>query len=108
MNIAKYELLYFIYQTMRALKFIHSAGIVHRDLKPSNLLVNENCDLKAIDLWATGCILAELFLRQPLFPGRHYIEQLRMIVGVLGTYTGDPVAAATKNVWPSSTDSGGT
>ncbi|KAJ6573352.1 CMGC/MAPK protein kinase [Mycena sp. CBHHK59/15] len=120
---------YFIYQTIRALKFMHSAGIVHRDLKPSNLLVNANCDLKvcdfgltrsvfikastdsecmteyvatrwyrapeimlsfgkyttAIDLWATGCILAELVLGRPLFPGRHYVEQLRMIVGVLGT-----------------------
>ncbi|KAJ7939811.1 kinase-like domain-containing protein, partial [Mycena leptocephala] len=40
---------YFIYQTIRALKFIHSAGIVHRDLKPSNLLVKANCDLKVCD-----------------------------------------------------------
>ncbi|SRR6266446_1815936 len=40
---------YFIYQTLRALKSIHSAGIVHRDLKPANLLVNANCDLKVCD-----------------------------------------------------------
>lgn len=40
---------YFVYQTLRALKSIHSAGIVHRDLKPANLLVNANCDLKVCD-----------------------------------------------------------
>lgn len=59
---------YFVYQTCRALKALHSAesesgveklgwmcwllilsvgfSVVHRDLKPSNLLLNANCDLK--------------------------------------------------------------
>ncbi|CCL98750.1 uncharacterized protein FIBRA_00755 [Fibroporia radiculosa] len=37
---------YFIYQTLRALKALHSADVLHRDLKPSNLLLNANCDLK--------------------------------------------------------------
>ncbi|KAJ5572019.1 hypothetical protein N7535_005679, partial [Penicillium sp. DV-2018c] len=40
---------YFMYQIMRGLKYLHSAGVVHRDLKPSNILVNENCDLKICD-----------------------------------------------------------
>ncbi|KAK9473824.1 kinase-like domain-containing protein [Dipodascopsis tothii] len=40
---------YFIYQTLRALKAMHSANVLHRDLKPSNLLVNANCDLKVCD-----------------------------------------------------------
>ncbi|TDL28397.1 CMGC/MAPK protein kinase [Rickenella mellea] len=40
---------YFVYQTLRALKTIHSADIVHRDLKPANLLLNSNCDLKVCD-----------------------------------------------------------
>lgn len=37
---------YFTYQTLRALKAMHSANVLHRDLKPSNLLLNANCDLK--------------------------------------------------------------
>lgn len=37
---------YFIYQVLKAFKYIHSANIIHRDLKPSNILLNENCDLK--------------------------------------------------------------
>eukprot|EP00698_Gefionella_okellyi_P006885 TRINITY_DN1663_c0_g1_i2.p1 TRINITY_DN1663_c0_g1~~TRINITY_DN1663_c0_g1_i2.p1 ORF type:complete len:390 (+),score=74.59 TRINITY_DN1663_c0_g1_i2:132-1301(+) len=40
---------YFLYQTLRGLKYIHSGRIIHRDLKPSNLLLNGNCDLKICD-----------------------------------------------------------
>ena len=40
---------YFLYQILRALKYIHSANVLHRDLKPSNLLVNANCDLAICD-----------------------------------------------------------
>eukprot|EP01024_Parvocaulis_polyphysoides_P050748 TRINITY_DN4953_c0_g2_i1.p1 TRINITY_DN4953_c0_g2~~TRINITY_DN4953_c0_g2_i1.p1 ORF type:complete len:417 (+),score=50.63 TRINITY_DN4953_c0_g2_i1:129-1379(+) len=40
---------YFIYQILRGLKYIHSAGVLHRDLKPSNILVNSNCDIRICD-----------------------------------------------------------
>lgn len=38
-----------------------------------------------IDMWAIGCIMAELLGRRPLFPGDDYIHQLRLIVDVLGS-----------------------
>jgi hypothetical protein len=31
-----------------------------------------------------GCILAELLGRRPLFPGKDYIDQLKLIVKALG------------------------
>jgi serine/threonine protein kinase len=41
---------YFLYQILRGVLYMHSAGVVHRDLKPSNILANKNCDLKICDL----------------------------------------------------------
>jgi hypothetical protein len=40
---------YFMYQILRALKYMHSANVVHGGLRPSNLLLNSNCDLKISD-----------------------------------------------------------
>jgi len=115
---------YFVYQALKGLKYLHSAGVLHRDLKPSNLLVNHNCDLKIcdfglargmsetaenyteyvvtrhyrapevmtnakqydeqIDVWAIGCLFAELLGRKALFPGQDYLEQLRFIIHKIG------------------------
>ncbi|GAA5907827.1 hypothetical protein JCM5296_005796 [Sporobolomyces johnsonii] len=48
-NLSDDHVQYFVYQTCRALKALHSADVIHRDLKPSNLLLNANCDLKVCD-----------------------------------------------------------
>lgn len=43
---------------------------------------------KAMDIWSCGCILAELFLKRPLFPGKDYRHQLMLIFGILGSPRG--------------------
>lgn len=42
---------------------------------------------KAADVWSVGTIFAELLRRKPLFPGSDYLDQLRLIIGTLGTPT---------------------
>ena len=53
---------YFLYQILRALKYIHSANVLHRDLKPSNLLLNTTCDLKVIVVIHYCLIVADVFM----------------------------------------------
>ncbi|CAF2057095.1 unnamed protein product [Brassica oleracea var. botrytis] len=40
---------FFLYQMLRALKFMHTANVYHRDLKPKNILANANSKLKVCD-----------------------------------------------------------
>ncbi|XP_057478651.1 mitogen-activated protein kinase 9-like isoform X1 [Actinidia eriantha] len=40
---------FFLYQLLRALKYIHTANVFHRDLKPKNILANADCKLKICD-----------------------------------------------------------
>jgi len=38
----------------------------------------------AVDMWSTGCILAELFTRKPLFQGTDPLNQLEQVVRLIG------------------------
>ncbi|RWW30922.1 hypothetical protein GW17_00004471 [Ensete ventricosum] len=93
---------FFLYQLLRGLKYVHSANVLHRDLKPSNLFLNTeyvvtrwyrapelllNCSeyTASIDIWSVGCILGEIVTREPLFPGKDYVHQLRLITETMSS-----------------------
>ncbi|KAL3468589.1 kinase-like domain-containing protein [Aspergillus heterothallicus] len=39
---------------------------------------------KKVDMWSVGCIVAEMFLGRPLFPGTDHINQFYLITELLG------------------------
>ncbi|KAJ1378875.1 Serine/threonine-protein kinase, active site [Sesbania bispinosa] len=39
----------------------------------------------SIDVWSVGCIFAELLGRKPIFPGSECLNQLKLIVNILGS-----------------------
>ncbi|XP_011023408.1 PREDICTED: shaggy-related protein kinase NtK-1-like isoform X1 [Populus euphratica] len=51
----------------------------------------------AIDIWSVGCVLAELLLGQPLFPGESSVDQLVEIIKVLGTPTREEIKCMNPN-----------
>jgi len=59
--------------------------VVTRWYRAPELLVENQDYTGAIDIWACGCILAEMIAREALFKGRDYLHQLRLIIDVLGT-----------------------
>uniref|UniRef100_A0A8B9GZP2 Cyclin-dependent kinase 10 n=1 Tax=Astyanax mexicanus TaxID=7994 RepID=A0A8B9GZP2_ASTMX len=99
-----------VLQLLKGLEYLHHNFILHRDLKVSNLLMTDKGCVKigeyrapelllgtktqttALDMWAVGCILAELLAHKPLLSGSSEIQQLDLIVQLLGT--------PNENIWP--------
>ena len=41
----------------------------------------------SVDMWAVGCILAELYLGKPMFPGSSTLNQLSRLIEITGKPT---------------------
>ncbi|KAI9136473.1 kinase-like domain-containing protein [Paraphysoderma sedebokerense] len=61
--------------------------VATRWYRSPELLVGDTEYGKAVDVWAIGCIFAELLTGQPLFPGDSDIDQLYRIMKCLGPLT---------------------
>ncbi|TSK98442.1 Cyclin-dependent kinase 8 [Bagarius yarrelli] len=100
-----------LYQILDGIHYLHANWVLHRDLKPANILVmGEGPErgrvkiapelllgarhyTKAIDIWAIGCIFAELLTSEPIFHCRqediktsnpYHHDQLDRIFNVMG------------------------
>uniref|UniRef100_A0A3P8WIK5 mitogen-activated protein kinase n=1 Tax=Cynoglossus semilaevis TaxID=244447 RepID=A0A3P8WIK5_CYNSE len=101
---------FLVYQMMRGLKYIHSAGIIHRILdfglarqadaemtgyvvtrwyRAPEVILNWMHYTQTVDIWSAGCIMAEMLLGKPLFKGNDHLDQLREIMKITGTPAAD-------------------
>lgn len=63
--------------------------VATRWYRAPEIMLNSKGYTKSIDIWSVGCILAEMLSNRPIFPGKHYLDQLNHILGVLGSPTPD-------------------
>lgn len=47
----------------------------------------------SIDMWSAGCVMAELFMGKPIFPGINSMDQLAKIIKILGAPTSSDLRA---------------
>ena len=59
--------------------------IASRHYRAPQLLFGYQKYDKSVDIWAFGCVIAEMALRRPLFPGKSTIDQLLKITKILGS-----------------------
>ena len=70
------------------------AYICSRYYRAPELILGEDRYGVAIDVWSIGCVIAEMFLGEPIFCGKDSKDQLAKIMQVLGT----PTPAEVKNM----------
>ena len=67
-------------------------NVVTRYYRAPEILFGSRFYGEKVDIWALGCILAEMYLKEPLFKGSSEVEQLSKIFGIRGT--------PNKKIWP--------
>ncbi|KAJ6662973.1 hypothetical protein lerEdw1_010794, partial [Lerista edwardsae] len=63
-----------------------SEGLVTKWYRSPRLLLSPNNYTKAIDMWAAGCILAEMLTGKMLFAGSHELEQMQLILETIPVF----------------------
>lgn len=60
--------------------------VATRWYRAPELLVGDTQYGSSIDVWAIGCVFAELLTGQPLWPGKSDVDQLYLIIRTLGMH----------------------
>uniref|UniRef100_A0A5F8H9I4 mitogen-activated protein kinase n=1 Tax=Monodelphis domestica TaxID=13616 RepID=A0A5F8H9I4_MONDO len=105
MEFSEDKIQYLVYQMLKGLKYIHSAGVVHRILdfglarhtdaemtgyvvtrwyRAPEVILSWMHYNQTVDIWSVGCIMAEMLTGKTLFKGKDYLDQLTQILKVTG------------------------
>lgn len=73
------------------------AYICSRYYRAPELIFGATDYTTAIDVWSAGCVIAELLIGSPIFPGSSGVDQLVEIIKVLGTPTKEQLRSMNPN-----------
>mmetsp|Transcript_12879 Transcript_12879/g.19391 ORF Transcript_12879/g.19391 Transcript_12879/m.19391 type:complete len:355 (-) Transcript_12879:347-1411(-) len=73
------------------------AYICSRFYRAPELIFGSTFYTTAIDVWSAGCVLGELMLGEPLFPGESSLDQIVEIMRVLGKPRKEQLGSLSKN-----------
>uniref|UniRef100_A0A8C9L833 mitogen-activated protein kinase n=1 Tax=Pavo cristatus TaxID=9049 RepID=A0A8C9L833_PAVCR len=87
---------FLIYQILRGLKILDFGLARHTDdemtgyvatrwYRAPEIMLNWMHYNQTVDIWSVGCIMAELLTGRTLFPGTDHIDQLKLILRLVGT-----------------------
>jgi mitogen-activated protein kinase 15 len=67
--------------------------VATRWYRAPEILLGSNKYTKGVDMWSLGCILAELLLGKPVFPGTSTLNQLDRVMELIGRPSQDDIDA---------------
>ena len=67
--------------------------VATRWYRAPEILLGSTCYTKAVDIWSVGCILGEMLLGKPIFPGSSTMNQLDKIMEITGLPTQEDIAS---------------
>jgi len=77
--------------------------VATRWYRAPEIVLGSNVYTKAVDMWAVGCIIAEMYSAKPLFPGKSTIDQLTKIMEITGKPNEQEIEETSASSKPSQT-----
>ena len=79
--------------------------VATRWYRAPEILLGSNNYTKGVDMWSLGCILAELLLGKPVFPGTSTLNQLDRVMEVTGRPTPEDIESINSPLAPTMLES---
>jgi mitogen-activated protein kinase 15 len=72
--------------------------VATRWYRAPEILLGSNLYTKAVDVWSAGCILGEIIMGKPIFPGTSTLNQVEKVIKMIGHPTKEDVGAINSNL----------
>jgi len=79
--------------------------VATRWYRAPEILLGSNLYTKAVDVWSAGCILGEIIIGKPIFPGTSTLNQIEKVLRCIGQPSSQDVASINSTLAGSLLDS---